>query len=546
MSDTLSTNAYHTLGLNTSADRKEIARRTKEISHRLRADDEPQYPLDMDIFTDFRNKSSIKDAAQALANPKKRIREFFFWFQITDDIDEQAAEALSQNKYESALMIWKDPANGKGAKAWFYKKNLALLYTLLLFKENNETYLEQSLELWKEIMESDKFWSAFAKVYQLHDDLGVSDELVDEFRQNAPKLLADVYTEISERHDERHYIAAFSQAFSVKGEKVEKQILGPIYQKLQDAVVNLENLNASEDGILDAKEIETIKMLVKQIQTEINRLIDLGLYDDSQSKLIRDRAAEAIKTVSIDLYNKLGETERALGLMNIALNISGTAGLQNLIQSDIKKAKQDQQLEVIIKPVTQLLHVKKYGKALNLTNQLLSKYKNDPNVIKNLNTWKKICVRNLAIQKHQAGNDYLNAERNDEAKELFNEAGRLINENLDLFNIEKTAIDTLITTVTQQLYQVNLKSLDQIDYIRDSVIQIAKENFAEQDEEIILIILLDAHIYKRAVDLIKRMRHKSSVTNILTVLGWLTIWIYGIGLIFFLASWLYNNYEPQE
>lgn len=335
MSQTLKSNAYHILGLDTSASEKDILKRAKEIINRLRADDAPDYDLDIGLFKGFRTEDAVKDALQRLQAPKKKLKEYFFWFQIADSIDEQALELLKQGDYLNAVRVWQKAAEGQSTKAFFYKKNLAILYCLVLSAEYNKEYLQSSLTAWKELVDSDKFWSSFSKVYRLHDEQTASEDIVSDFKERVVECLSDIYTELHHLHKHSDCINEFQKIFSARGQKVEKSVLEPAYQAISDAVKKIEGMKVSADGMLDNEEKKTIKILIGLIRSELNKLIDLGLYNDSKTRVMRDRAATAIRSISIDLHNDLNETEVALGLAKIAEEISGTEGSKNRVQVDI-------------------------------------------------------------------------------------------------------------------------------------------------------------------------------------------------------------------
>ena len=145
MTGKLKNNSYHILGLDTSASQREVLKRSKEIINRLKIDDLPVYDLDLDIFENFRTEESVKEAVQKLSSPKKRIKEYFFWFQIVDSVDEQAAGLLKSKEYAEASRVWENSSEKDTAKSLLYKKNLAILHCLLLFKKDSKTNLEQSL-----------------------------------------------------------------------------------------------------------------------------------------------------------------------------------------------------------------------------------------------------------------------------------------------------------------------------------------------------------------------------------------------------------------
>lgn len=375
MSNLLKNNAYHTLGLDTSSSQKDILKRSKEIIKLIQIDDLPKYDFDIDVFNNFRTEESIKEAIQKLTSPKKQIKDYFFWFHISDEIDEQAVGLLRNNDPENAIRVWESHTNSSSTKSFFYKKNLAILYCLLMFKEDNDNYLKSSLEIWHEILNSPKFWNAFVKIYKLNDELNVNEETIKEFQDNCSSYLSDLYTEIASERKNNKYVSQFSVVFNTKGEKTSKALLSPIFDEMTTTIEKLELMNVSEDGILDKEETAFLKESITIIQNGCNKLIDLGLYDDSQSKVIRDRAGAVLRSISIDLNNNLNETSIALGLSKIADKISGTEGFKNKIQEDLKQIQKNDD---------QNKNEEKFNK---LTNPILEDFKNGhaDRALKNLN-----------------------------------------------------------------------------------------------------------------------------------------------------------------
>lgn len=341
MSTTLKNNAYHILGLDTSASEKDILKRSKEILNRLRVDDVPEYDIDIGLFSDFRNEDSVKDALQRLQAPKKRIREYFFWFQVADSIDEQVIGLFKLKDYFNAIRTWDSAAEQENTKGLFYKKNLAILYCLALSAEDNNEYLRNSLHAWKELIDSDKFWAAFSKVYKLHDEQTASDDIIQEFKKHAVESLSDIYTELHQIHKNSDYINEFQKVFSVKGEKIEKNVLAPAYQAINTAVEGLEKMEVSKDGKFDKEESEDIKKYVSSVQEELNKLIDLGLYEDSQTKIMRDRAANALRGIVLDLHNNLSELEKSKKLLEIAVNLAGTDSLKSKLKTELDQIEKN-------------------------------------------------------------------------------------------------------------------------------------------------------------------------------------------------------------
>ncbi len=341
MSAILKNNTYHILGLDTSASEKDILKRSKEIINRLKVDETPDYDLDIGLFENFRTEESVRDALQKHQAPKKRIREYFFWFQIVDGIDEKVLGMLKLKDYPNAIKTWRDASNGQSTKAFFYKKNLAILYCLILSAEDNRDYLMNSLIAWKELIDSDKFWTSFAKVYKLHDEQTASVDIISDFKKHAVEYLADIYTELHYIHKNNDYINEFQKVFSVKGDKIEKNVLAPAYKSINQAVEELEKMEVSKDGIFDKEESETIKRLVVSIQQELNNLIDLGLYNDSQTKIMRDRSANALRNIVLDIHNNLNELDKSQGLLEIAIKLAGTESLKNKLNAELEQIQKN-------------------------------------------------------------------------------------------------------------------------------------------------------------------------------------------------------------
>jgi hypothetical protein len=397
MSNLLKDNAYHVLGLDTSASQKDILKRSKDIIRFIQIDELPTYDLDLDVFKDFRTEESVKDAIQKLSSPKKQIKEYFFWFNIADQIDEQAVGILRMKKPEDALMVWEHHANGDSTKALFYKKNLALLYCLLLFKENNQHYLKASLKLWKEIVTSDKFWAAFSKIYKLNDELNTNQETIDDFEKSCTAYIADLYTEIAEVRKDNSYVSEFSAIFNTKGEKTSKDLLTPIFNEMSVAINKLEALKVSGDGFFSKEKSAVLKENVSIIQSSCNKLLELGLYDDSESRLMRDRAGNALRSISIDLNNDLNETSVALGIAKIADQLSGTEGFKNKLKQDLKQIEDndayktnEKKHSAIIDPIIASFKAGNSTKALKDINEHIYNDATDPELKKSLKEIKEV------------------------------------------------------------------------------------------------------------------------------------------------------------
>lgn len=394
MSRTLENNAYRIFGLDTGVNQKDILKRYKEIINRLKIDDIPEYDIDINVSNKLRTEESVNDALKRLQNVKNNIREYFFWFQISDTVDEKAFGFLKTKDFTKAIQTWKSASDTKNTTALFYKKNLNLIYCLLLLKEQNSTYLKESLSNWHEIVSSDKFWSAFEKSYGVNNDLSISSDLISDFKKNVIKNISDIYTELYQQHKNVRFVKDFQEIFGIHGDKTEKDVLKPLYQTMYDTIEELNKIKFDDDTEEDNPESEdkcnncgdtnaekywdyddgsvlcekchkkigqhwqkkideeiegtvegseqTVRKILKviaKLQSQLDQLQKTGLYDDKQSKIVRDHVAEAVRNASVMIHNEAHMSKKSAELLKLAHKISGTDSVKEKYDSELKQIK---------------------------------------------------------------------------------------------------------------------------------------------------------------------------------------------------------------
>jgi hypothetical protein len=293
-------------------------------------------------------------AQSNLSNPKKLIKEYFFWFQIADSVDEEAVNFFRKGQFGEAAKIWKEHSQEETIKSLLYKKNLAILVTILLYKSKDEDLLNKSVSLWSELVKSEKFWNGFAKVYKLHDELGSDADVINDFKKKVTDYISDIYAELTSIHQDKDFITIFTKNFGLKGEKIEKDVLDPIYKAINEVVENLESLKVSADGTFDSQEKSQLKNLIGSAQNEFNKIIDLGLYETSQVKSIRDRFANAVRVIVLDIHNNLGEVDLSKKLLGVAVTFCGTESLKNRFQQELLQLDKNLEAKLNDKLVVEL------------------------------------------------------------------------------------------------------------------------------------------------------------------------------------------------
>jgi len=419
LSNIIENNAFRILGLDSSANQKEILKRYKEIINRLKIDDFPDYDLDLNLPRDLRTEESVNDALKRLQNPKSNVVESFFWLQIRDTVDENALNDLRNNNLDSAILTWKNASEIENSTAFFYKKNLNLLYCLSLKNEENDDFLNESIVNWNEIIKSDKFWKLFEKTHEINNERETNTDLINDFRNNVGKQISDIYAELYQKYMNPKYIKNFQEIIGAQGEKTEKTLLKPIHQSIYDTIEELKkidfekNLNSNQkvtnqteiicdncgksslanpdsptkfskyvDGSVLCKECrknigkewqrkiaenETVEGSAKvlrlthksigKLELQLEQLREIGLYDDVQSKVVRDHAAQAIRDASVHIHNMAHMSHQSAELMNLAIKIAGTESMREQLLSDSKKIQEiaeDDDKTALVLPIPKL------------------------------------------------------------------------------------------------------------------------------------------------------------------------------------------------
>ena len=332
-------NAYRILGLEITSSQKEINRRGKEMLKFLKIDEMPNYSFDLSFNYLNREQASIEEALQNLTDVNKRIPNFFFWFQNNDEIDEKSLDFIKEQKYKEAIENWQEQSTENNSRSLFYKKNMAILLSLLSFNEYDINYTKNSIILWQELIQSEGFWTAFYKVYRLYDEFGISQDVLLNFKSNITEYMTEIYADLSNASNDGRHFAEFSKKFNLAS--VDIKLAEPVYNKINNSINVLNSMKISEDGVFDDNEASQLKNELQRLQEEFNKLIDIGLFNDSRTIVIRDKVANVIRDIVLDLHNNLDELETSIKLINVAVEFCGTESLKNKLESEYKQIKEN-------------------------------------------------------------------------------------------------------------------------------------------------------------------------------------------------------------
>lgn len=522
-------NAYNVLGLDTSATQKEINKRSKGITNLLIIDEESSYETDIEVTKPVRTERSVKEAVQKLSSPSKKIQEYFFWFDIESDSDEKALELLQKGNFNDAIDIWDKDSNSSTVASFVSKKNLGVLYSVLLDSKGLKKHLSLSITCWNDLLNSEKFWKHFERIYALNDEVGTSESAIKSFRENVIDILSDFYTEISQDKGDNSFYSLFAQTFGVKGKKMQSDVLSPIYESINEACERLSNLNISEDNIISPEEVTELKRLTRQLQNNFSKLKELGLYSDSHAKTMRDKAAEALRTVALDLYNNLGETEKPLALLNIANKVAGTTGTINKVKKDVETLKQNRQYEKTLKPINTLLEQEQFEEALNLIEDSLEKYSNDDELIEFLEARLKWAVTGVAAKEYKEAMSQFTKGQYAKSAENFSNLREFILNYLHYFNFNEDSINELLYEIDGLTNDPKSLNIENVQQYRNQLLDSSDETFKDSFEQSLIVFIVDCGIYGNLASHLPAIRRKNTIKKWAwyAVIGIILLFIFG-------------------
>ncbi|MDB5184371.1 MAG: hypothetical protein JWN38_179 [Candidatus Saccharibacteria bacterium] len=517
MADLFSKNAFNVLGLDSSATQKDINKRAKELTNLLKIDEVPEYDdADLPFAKPVRTESSVKVALQNLASPNKRLTDYFFWFDRANAVDADFAK-LNDEDIASVASKWLEAGGSETAKGFIAKRNLAVLLSIVA-ANGSRFSPSRGLIVWQSLIDSDKFWSSFTKIYQLSDEVGTSDDAFADLKDRVVGILADYYADLSKEKGDSSYVSEFQRIFKVKGAKVEKDLLAPIYETINDASAKLKSLKISDEKIISKEKMAQLKGLVVTLRRSFEKLKDLGYYNDSQSKTMRDKAAEGMRGVALDLYNNLNDAGKSGSILKIALEISGTPALRSRLEDDLNDLRKMVSQDKVVQPINELLEAEDYEGALELITQEQGRNKSNGDLQSFLAQRVVWCVTAIAVAQFKRGKELYDKNKFGEAKDLLASTVEFVLSYLSDTNISQEYVDNVLAEISRltALLGKDQKSGEAVDNLRNSVVQQAEKHFKDQFEGTLLTILIDSAIYASLAEKVPELKRKKNVKSLIT------------------------------
>ena len=534
------TSAYYLLGLPVSAEQGEIKKKARLITAQLSIG-ENALDNDVAIIPVNRTEDSIRDSVQRLSSPIRKAQEVYLWF--SDENSDELIKTLGEGYLEEAYkhLSQRSKLGGK----WNAKRDLAIyLCQLMCAKKGEKGHLSESLELWKDLLSSESAWRYFDLYYKNIDDLHTDDSALVELRKWADQAVSDLYSHLSEKWDDQEYAQAYTKTFGKIGTHTHKKVLAPRTRDINGAVEALGAITWQEKS--PSKEnMGVIKKGIGDIQDALNILMEAGLYEERDVVALRDKASDAIRSVAVDLTNKYEDFERSASLMAIAEEISGTQGTKARNQSDRATVEGNRAAQKFFVPALELINKGKYLQAVDYVAHQLDLNKDDPAAHKMLDEQLTLVMGRYITETRSLAMDKINKNDFSGAIRIFEKLRKYIYDNLDRFSLVKEKVDEMVEDIDNRSATVNKTVFDVLLKERDDAVKNINQSLGENSSANTLLCLLDCAYYVPAAHFLDMNMGKNQALSILFRIGWWTVLIYGMGLIFLIPAYIWQNMEVR-
>jgi len=326
-------NSFNILGLSSSSTLKEIRKRSQQLLQLAKIGETEEFDTDIGHVMEFRNESEIRVALERVSGIKERLKEIFFWFEDHNIDNRKAIAHISKGSYQEALDVF-EKAEGANSD-WLWRKNRALALMFHAFATSSLSSFCRSLDLWKLISESNDFWKFYEKHYLLHDELGTSASLFEEFRSSFSEILSAKAVSFYHQTKNPEAIGACYSAFGRIDKTADTEILQPVILKVKKEIEELEKISSSD---LDAS---TVRSSLKKIHKYFSELDKFELSEYSPLIVLKNDTAEKLRSISVSIYNQNADVETAYLFLDQAGELAISEAITDKIAVDKRQLQEN-------------------------------------------------------------------------------------------------------------------------------------------------------------------------------------------------------------
>ncbi len=358
-------NAFHLLGLRTTATPRQIRRR--------REDFESAKTLGRDAWeSEFKclmgnrpipTQEEIEEAFNRLEDPERRIISEFFWMWPLDDND-TALDEIARGRRGAALDIWEQVALGFGKKRIIAQHNLAVAYQFYAidaeqqalnandgyipdeFRPKIQAYWDKSFSCWEELADNDEFWEIFETRMREFDDPRLTGRFIRRFRAEFPVAFDNINAQLATQYakkecfdDAKRHVDYMSRTMRGLDDVQENMniIFAPMEQRVSLLIKGFDEKVKADPS----QGLECAKRFLEETK-EILRIVSAILKDDERIRTdLFTQIVKACNHYLVQYGNKTVDWESCLKPLQDLLKLACTPESKKLLESNIEVAKKN-------------------------------------------------------------------------------------------------------------------------------------------------------------------------------------------------------------
>lgn len=358
-------NAFRITGLHVDASVRDIKRRIDDLKAAAEMGDAEDEHTHAFALSPAPPLERIREAAQRLQDPERRLIEEFFWFWPNEwgqGQSDQALTALRKGDKDAAFKIWSHASkNGQANPSVVAKHNLAVMYQMvaldseyLALKSNLSPeqfvtvadYWTKCFKWWEELADDENFWSLVANRIRIMDDQQITTGFARRMRYTFPiafdqinAMLAVQYAEKGKYERAKKHIAYMNETHQGSDdiERVISDILKPLETRVNSAV---------EKAIAGIKqEPEKGADLTRELLDATKKPLDVirSLLDEEHTirSYLFEQVSDACFSCLIAYGNKTEDWPTCVALLKLTEPIAVTDEARKKIRTNIAQAEEN-------------------------------------------------------------------------------------------------------------------------------------------------------------------------------------------------------------
>lgn len=371
-------NAFRIVGLPVDASTRDIKRRIDDLKAAEEINDATDEHKHAFALEPAPSLEMIRESAQRLQDPERRIIDEFFWFWPTQwggGKQDAALVALSLGDKDTAFTIWSDSMpDDHAAASLVAKHNLAVMYHLVatdseqyslefdLSQKQLDTiteYWRRSLQWWHELENNDAFWSLVTERIRLLDDPRLTTGFARKLRATLPEAINKIMAQFAVHFVESGKIVQATNHTILMRELCSdqdavEQTLSCVTQPLKDRVHAIIGIVEKKCRTDPANSLQHADELLAGVQEPV-RIIQRLLLTTAHVRIdICDSVADALMNCESVYEKETKDWAQCLCMLEEALKFAESKETRSRIEVKQKDVTESYHLDHVIKDCTRI------------------------------------------------------------------------------------------------------------------------------------------------------------------------------------------------